>query len=353
MPRAGINIGDGCWGGHVIEFCDVFDTVKETGDHGSFNSWGRDRYWRPKTSEVNEWVRQVPELPRLDAVKPVILRNNRWRCDHGWDIDLDDGSSFYIITNNLCLRGGIKNREGYGRVVENNIMVNSGFHPHVWYADSGDVFRRNILWREYQPALMPPPPWGQELDYNLMHREGAPNAPATQLQKQSGRDEHSIIADAQFIEPATGDYRVREGSPALALGFVNFPMDQFGVREPSLRALARKPVLPGQKAVAASGTRDATPRDWLGAKVRNVADMGEMSALGLPAVAGVLVLEVPPESILAKSGLQKGDVILLLNGTRATDVGVLLQQVPALADFQSMTLIISRQQKEISLNVRR
>ena len=44
-PRAGINIGDGCWGGHVIEYCDVFDTVLETGDHGSFNSWGRDRYW--------------------------------------------------------------------------------------------------------------------------------------------------------------------------------------------------------------------------------------------------------------------------------------------------------------------
>ena len=47
VPRAGINIGDGCWGGHVIEFCDVFDTVQETGDHGTFNSWGRDRFWRP------------------------------------------------------------------------------------------------------------------------------------------------------------------------------------------------------------------------------------------------------------------------------------------------------------------
>src|SRR6185369_6499551 len=100
VPRAGINIGDGCWGGHVIEFCDVFDTVKETGDHGSFNSWGRDRYWRPKVAEVNAWVKEVPELPRLDAVAPTILRNNRWRCDHGWDIDLDDGSSFFIITNN-------------------------------------------------------------------------------------------------------------------------------------------------------------------------------------------------------------------------------------------------------------
>ena len=74
MPRAGINIGDGCWGGHVIEFCDIFDTVKETGDHGSFNSWGRDRYWRPNIGEVNAWVKQVPELPKLDAVKPNVLR---------------------------------------------------------------------------------------------------------------------------------------------------------------------------------------------------------------------------------------------------------------------------------------
>jgi hypothetical protein len=300
MPRAGINIGDGCWGGHVVEFCDVFDTVKETGDHGSFNSWGRDRYWRPNIAEVNAWVQQVPELPRLDAVKPVILRNNRWRCDHGWDIDLDDGSSFYIITNNLCLRGGIKNREGYGRIVENNIMVGSGFHPHVWFAASGDIFRRNIVWRDYQPALMPAPPWGQELDYNLIHQDGATNAPATRMQKQSGRDEHSIVADAQFADPAKGDYRVKEGSPALALGFVNFPMDHFGVQKPALKALARTPVLPGQKPVTASVARDLAPRAWLGASVRNVADIGEMSALGLPGVTGVLVLEVPAGSVLAK-----------------------------------------------------
>ena len=52
-PRAGINISEGTWGGHILEFNDIFDTVKETGDHGSFNSWGRDRYWHPsyKTME--------------------------------------------------------------------------------------------------------------------------------------------------------------------------------------------------------------------------------------------------------------------------------------------------------------
>ncbi len=47
-------------------------------------------------------------------MKPtVILRNNRWRCDHGWDIDLDDGSTNYHIYNNLTLNGGIKLREGF------------------------------------------------------------------------------------------------------------------------------------------------------------------------------------------------------------------------------------------------
>ena len=155
VPRAGINIGDGCWGGHVIEFCDIFDTVKETGDHGSFNSWGRDRFWGLDGLDLNDdqaWEANK-DVVLLDAVKTTILRNNRWRCDHGWDIDLDDGSTNYHIYNNLCLNGGLKNREGFYRVVENNIMVNNGFHPHVWYKHSQDVVRRNIMWTDhYLPA---------------------------------------------------------------------------------------------------------------------------------------------------------------------------------------------------------
>jgi len=353
MPRAGINIGDGCWGGHVIEFCDIFDTVKETGDHGSFNSWGRDRYWLPNINTVNAWVAQVPELPKLDAVKPNIMANNRWRCDHGWDIDLDDGSSYYIITNNLCLRGGIKNREGYGRVVENNILVGGSLNPHVWFAESGDIFRRNIVWTAYRPANMHGPPWGQEMDYNLMQKDGATtNAPATALQRQSGRDEHSIVADAQFVNPAAGDYRVKPGSPALALGFVNFAMDQFGVQKPELKAIARTPVLPGQRTVAAApATRDTTPRAWLGASVRNIADEGEMSAFGLPGVTGVLVLEVPAGSAPMKAGLQKNDVILSVNGAKTADVGTLLQQAPAPAAGQPLAIGISRNQREMTLSL--
>jgi hypothetical protein len=249
VPRAGINIGDGCWGGHVIEFCDVFDTVKETGDHGSFNSWGRDRFWGLAGLDLNDdktWEAQK-ELPLLDAVETVVMRNNRWRCDHGWDIDLDDGSSNYELRNNLCLNGGLKNREGFYRVVENNIIVNNGFHPHVWYKHSQDIVRRNIMWTDhYLPAGgMPPTPWGKDMDFNLVHREGMtePN-PATKLAEQSKRDANSIIADAMFVDPANGDFRVKDGSPALKLGFVNFRMDQFGVQKPELKAIARTPQMP-------------------------------------------------------------------------------------------------------------
>lgn len=351
VPRAGINIGDGCWGGHVVEFCDIFDTVKETGDHGSFNSWGRDRYWRPDINEVNAWVKQVPELPRFDAVKPVVLRNNRWRCDHGWDIDLDDGSSFYSISNNLCLHGGIKNREGYGRIVENNILVGGGFHPHVWFAESGDVFRRNIVWTGYRPARMPGPPWGAEMDFNLVQKEGAETAPAAGLQKQSGRDTNSVVADALFVDPARGDYRVKPGSPALALGFVNFRMDEFGVQKAELKSLARRPVFPAAGEAKAVSRREASPGSWLGASVRNIVDEGERSAFGLPGVSGVLVLEVPVGGALSRAGLQKGDVLVSINRAGIADVAELMQRGRRSDGEAALSIGLIRNQKEIILNL--
>jgi hypothetical protein len=353
LPRSGINIGDGCWGGHVIEWCDIFDTVKETGDHGSFNSWGRDRFWRPNIDEVNAWVKQAPELPLLDVVKPIVLANNRWRCDHGWDIDLDDGSSNYVITNNLCLHGGIKNREGFQRVVENNIMVDGGYDPHVWYDAGGDIFRQNIMWTDYRPANMHQPPWGADMDFNLVQDFNATtSAPATQLQRQSGRDEHSIVADAQFIDPARGDYRVKDGSPALALGFVNFPMNQFGVQKPELKAIARIPQLPQVKVVApVAVTRAADPATWRAVRVRNIRDEGEMSAFGLPGVTGVLVLEVPADSALARAGLRKNDVILSVNGAKTADTAALFKQAPELSGGKPLKIGVSRDQKEFGVQL--
>lgn len=353
VPRAGINIGDGCWGGHVIEGCDIFDTVKETGDHGSFNSWGRDRFWRPDNAEVEAWVKEVPGLPLLDTMRPVLLRNNRWRCDHGWDIDLDDGTSNYIIRDNLCLNGGLKNREGYHRVVENNVIVGNSFHPHVWYKDSQDVFRHNIVFTPYQPIRVGKP-WGKEVDSNLLHATGATGAtPAKVLQEQSGRDERSVVADARFIDPSRGDYRVKDGSPALALGFRNFPMDRFGVRSPRLRAKARTPELPGavRMSAASPGRRDGRVVGWLGGQIKEIVGDGEVSAAGLPGEIGVGIVSVPAGSPLAKAGLREGDVVLRAGDQEIVTRADLAKAFRALRTGGTMPLEIFRSQKRTKVEL--
>ena len=362
MPRAGINFGDGCWGGHLIEFCDVFDTVKETGDHGSFNSWGRDRYWGLGGINVNDdkaWEANKA-IVLLDAVKTTIIRNSRWRCDHGWDIDLDDGSSNYRIYNNLCLRGGLKNREGFYRVVENNIMIDNQcgcFHPHCWYKHSGDIVRRNIWCVEgYMPAGgMPATPWGKDMDYNLVHCPGLTEPlPALALAEQSKRDEHSLLGDAMFMDPDKGDYRVKEGSPALKLGFVNFPMDQFGVRKPALKAIARTPDLP-KLGKAERPTRKILyvkkPANYAWqARIRDISGLGDRSAYGLPDETGVLFLDVPAASQAAQAGFQKGDVIIACNDQPVRAMKE-LQKARDKAAGSTLTISIIRKQKRQSIKV--
>lgn len=237
VPRAGINVSEGTWGGHVIEFNDVFDTVKETGDHGAFNSWGRDRYWNKKAP--SGMIAEHPELILLDVVKTITIRNNRFRCDHGWDIDLDDGSSNYHIYNNVCLNGGLKLREGFYRVVENNIIINNSFHPHVWYPNSGDVFTRNIVMTKYRPINVKY--WGAMVDYNIFYKDkvGLDDA---RLRKT---DQHSIVCDTEFLNPEIGDYSLPDNSNALIeCGFHNFDMDGFGVVSSRLKQIARRPVFP-------------------------------------------------------------------------------------------------------------
>lgn len=48
-------------------------TVPETHDHGSFNSWGRDRYWSSDRSASQIAVDADPNLPFLDAFKTMGL----------------------------------------------------------------------------------------------------------------------------------------------------------------------------------------------------------------------------------------------------------------------------------------
>ncbi|MBX3241834.1 MAG: PDZ domain-containing protein [Chitinophagaceae bacterium] len=339
--RAGINIGDGAFGGHIIEFNDVFNTVRETGDHGSFNSWGRDRFWAPGRRYMDSLAAAHPELILLDAQKQTIIRNNRFRCDHGWDIDLDDGSSNYHIYNNLCLNGGLKLREGFYRIVENNIMINNSFHPHVWFKNSGDVFERNIVMKKYAPIQVKD--WGNRIDNNLF-----PDTIALHDAQSRGTDKNSLAGDPMFVNPSKGDYTVLPASPALKVGFKNFPMNEFGVQKPSLKRIAQHPQIP--VLITDAGLADkSVPVAFLGGSIKSVDGLGDRSAYGLPDESGVIILSAGNNSLLAQSGLQDKDVIRKADGKMIEGVKQLMDTYQTLNWTGRIPLEIIRNQQTLKL----
>ncbi|MCB0632383.1 MAG: right-handed parallel beta-helix repeat-containing protein, partial [Lewinella sp.] len=343
VPRAGINISEGTWGGHLIEYNDVFDTVKETGDHGAFNSWGRDRYWHPKRDEMDDIAASEPSLILADAGATVEISNNRFRCDRGWDIDLDDGSSNFHIYNNLCLNGGIKLREGFYRVVENNIMVNNTFHPHVWFENSGDVFARNIVMSPYQPIRVPY--WGTMVDYNIFtDRQALEDARGNKM------DEHSIVYPVNFRDPAHGDYRVDSKADAVfRLGFHNFEMDRFGVVSPHLRSLAKTPrmTLP----FVSTEPTASNVVEWQGWRIKDLETLGERSATGMDSERGVYVLTIVSFDSSMRDFLRANDVILKFDGKAVNKLEDLKKAIEQADLTESLEMVIFRDQKEVVIMI--
>lgn len=249
IPRAGITFNDGTWGGHILEHCDIWDTVMETGEHGPFNGWGRERFWSGLEKD----------LVMLDSLETVHIRNNRIAnlrpaiSAGNWTIDLDDGCSNYHVYNNLSLGSTLKLRDGFFRKVYNNIHVSAvPLGWHCWPEDNGDTFERNITVVAGAPegsniptgemikaaGTMSAHPWGKRHAGNLWwnvntnqfvasNRSGKP-VESWQQWRKLGYGEGSALGDPKFVDPANGDYRVKSDSPALKLGFKNFPMDRFG-----------------------------------------------------------------------------------------------------------------------------
>lgn len=344
VPRAGININDGTWGGHIIEYNDVFNTVLETGDHGAFNSWGRDRYWHP-ARRVMDSITTVyrDELVLLDAVHTNVLRYNRFRCDHGWDIDLDDGSTNYHIYNNVLLNGGLKLREGFFRKAENNSILNNSFHPHVWFKNSDDVFVKNVVAGSYKPIRVTS--WGKEVNRNVFL-----DSLSLLKEQQQGHDKMSLYAPADFINAATGDYRLKPGSPAFKTGFQNFSMNEFGVISAKLRSLADKVRLP--ELFSPGKEKPETLETFMGLKIKNLNTLAERSATGMDAERGVLVKEVMAASPFS-GYLRPNDVILAyndvpVNNTRALQKAGMGKQVAG----NMLSLKIFRDQKEQMIAVK-
>ena len=143
MPRAAVNFNDGMGGGDIMENNLLFNTCRESGDHGPVNSWDRQpflttlRYGEPSFTPV---VRTIS--------KNYIFAN--YGAAQG--VDNDDGSSWFHIRSNVWYdsEGFKMDFGGTDSIYEDNLVVT---YPHrrgqncigfgSFFEGHGDIVRRN------------------------------------------------------------------------------------------------------------------------------------------------------------------------------------------------------------------
>ena len=120
---------------------------------------------------------------------------------------------------------------------------------------TGNVLKRNIVCARSPEALAfrfrNAALEKNESDYNLVYHFGGkpvrvavnPN-PAKhpggledwEAWRAMGHDQHSLVADPKFVDPAKDDYRLKPDSPAFQLGFKPIPVEKIGPYADPLRA---------------------------------------------------------------------------------------------------------------------
>ena len=341
VPRAGINVNDGTWGGHRIARNAIWNTVQQTGDHGPINAWGRDRWWPfsaptgvSYSKNQSKDADTLRKAMKADAVETTVIEQNRIWHSSDWAIDLDDGSSNYLVQNNLLLNSGIKIRDGFERIARNNMIVNGSIFEQVAFPGNGDEVSKNVILR-----AMPYNNYGDEASDpritkmvyagNTFWNDGGAIAigrqdnGTTQTLQQwqaKGADQDSIVADPRiaagspWLDPNLLDYTLSADSPALTLGYQNIPMDNFG-----RPGNTERPPATVMTAVVVVPTRESVIEPWLGSSLVGITTTGMASVVGRPIGQGQVVGEVPAGSAAAAAGLLQNDVVIGVNGARVTD----------------------------------
>ncbi len=160
----------------------------------------------------------------------------------GWGIYPDEGSSDMLIENNVvyrCKSAGFHQHYGRENLVRNNIFafnrenqlmrtraeqhVSFRFEGNIVYFDQGRLLGSNWADDQYR------------LDGNIYFDTRSPGISFAGLPlaewRARGQDEHSIIADPLFVNPARFDFRLRPDSPALKMGFRQIDLSDVGPPE--------------------------------------------------------------------------------------------------------------------------
>lgn len=181
----------------------------------------------------------------------------------GWGLYTDEGSTGILMEDNVVYRvkdGCFHQHYGKENIVRNNVLAFS-------MTDRGQIRRsrdeqhlsftveRNILYYDRAPLLGGN--WGFADGYRFdancyWHVGGEPPMFPGNLSfdqwRAKGQDRRSIVADPRFVDPSQGDFRLKDDSPALRLGYRPIDMDSFGlIGEPDWTERPRRVQRPEMK----------------------------------------------------------------------------------------------------------
>ncbi|MHB8994468.1 MAG: right-handed parallel beta-helix repeat-containing protein [Armatimonadota bacterium] len=203
---------------------------------------------------MNGWLDDGGAIYTLGNSPGSVIRNNVfhdvWPYKHiGWGIYLDGTTNRYLVENNVTYNtfsGGLMyHNGGHEHVIRNNVFAYSArqalwpfyekrinsFRNNIVYFTQGDLFisfSENSL-KQRLAENEKPGDWDNNVYFN-------PNNPDFTFYNMTfpewqalGMDQHSVVADPQFVNPAKYDFRLKPTSPALALGFKQIDTSTVGL----------------------------------------------------------------------------------------------------------------------------
>jgi len=158
----------------------------------------------------------------------------------GWGLYTDEGSYGISMENNLvyaCKNSGFHQHYGKENIIRNNILAfnirsqlqatrieehrSLSFTNNIIYYDKGTLLSSN--WHKFNLLS----------DYNCYWDTRSEDVRFADRSfkewKDSGKDQHSVIADPMFINPSEFDFRFRKPSVARKIKFIPFDYSQAGV----------------------------------------------------------------------------------------------------------------------------
>eukprot|EP00040_Diaphanoeca_grandis_P044659 m.13136 g.13136 ORF g.13136 m.13136 type:complete len:937 (+) comp9607_c0_seq1:64-2874(+) len=122
-PRSGVNFNDGFGGGEIMSGNLLLNYVKESNDHGPFNSWDRQPYvYRIDEHDMSSKLAISPQT-HIIANNFVFNFNFHGQTCGSIAIDFDDETSQMNVSSNLLVYGAIKTFDGMDRSIWDNLIL--------------------------------------------------------------------------------------------------------------------------------------------------------------------------------------------------------------------------------------